>query len=82
MPYSGLASVIRAYWRRRRLRVNVEDGKPWEGAVLFASFLYPAAGSDCCLGCCGAALLVTVMKYVVDAGVGVMASARPTCSLY
>ena len=60
----------------------MEGGTRLEGVVLFASFLYPAAGSDCCLGCCGAALLVTVIKYVVDAGVGVMASARPTCILY
>ena len=49
---------------------------------VFCLIPFPAAGSDCCLGCCGAAILVTVMKYVVGPRISVMASARPTCSLY
>ena len=30
--------------------------------MLFKSFPFPGCGSDCCLGCCGAALLVAGMK--------------------
>ena len=62
--------------------MDIVGGIRWEGVVIFASFPFPAAGSDCFLGCCGAVLLVMVVKYVADPRVGVMASARPTCSLY
>ena len=49
--------------------------------MLLASFPFPAARSDRCLGSYGAALLDTVMKYVVNLRVSVVASARPACSM-
>ena len=66
----------------RWFRINIEGGTRWKGLVLFASFPYPAAGSDRVLACCGATLWVTGVKYLADAGVGVMAWARPARSLY
>ena len=39
--------------------------------MLFKSFSFLGFGSDCCLGCCGAALLVEGMKRYEGQGGGV-----------
>ena len=62
--------------------IDIENGIRYERFVLLVSFPFPPAACGRYLARCGAALLVTGMKHVVDPRVSVMASALSTCSLY
>ena len=75
-PYSELASYNSYAMDSSLVAFNKRGGRRGEGVVLLCSCPYAAVWSDGLLGSSGGALLVAVMKYVGDAGVGVMMSMR------